>query len=114
LRLAVINNFKRLNTDKDKIRFFVGFLRIVQWRQQSYLSLITPLLVAGLYGKEKIIYFIQHYWYIIPIWLLWIIFDILVLFPGEQLFTSSSNKLFMDIHKDIRFEELKNDKKNDN
>ncbi|MFX0181959.1 MAG: hypothetical protein ACFE95_02655 [Candidatus Hodarchaeota archaeon] len=108
MKLAIINNFKRLDSNKDKVRFIVGFLRIVQWRQQSYLSLVTPILVAGLYGKEKIIYFIQHYWYIVPIWLLWIVFDILILFPGEQLFTSSSNKLFMDIHKGKNHENRNN------
>lgn len=104
MKLAVINNFKCLKSKKDKIRFVVGFLRIVQWRQQAYLSIVTPFLVAGLYGKEKVIHFIQHYWYVIPIWLLWIIFDILILLPGEQLFTSASNKLFMDIHKDRKHE----------
>lgn len=99
LKLAIINNLKRLDSNKDKIKFLAGFLRIVQWRQQSYLAIITPVLVAGLYGKEKVFYFIQHYWYVIPIWLLWVVFDILILFPGEQLFASASNKFLMDIHK---------------
>ena len=99
MKLAIVNNFKRLDSKKDKIKFLFGLTKVIQQRQQSYLSIATPFLVAGLYGKEKVIYFIQHYWYVIPIWLLWVIIDMLVLFPGEQLYTSSSNKLFMDIHK---------------
>ena len=100
MNLAIINNFKQLESAKDRIKFITGFGRIVQQRQQHYLALMTPILLAGLYGKEKVIYFITTYWYLIPLWLFWVMFDILVLLPGEQLFYSSSNKLFMDIHKD--------------
>ena len=108
MKLAIVNNFKRLDTTLDKVRFIIG-LSVVEFnRQRSYATIMTPLLVAGLYKKDSVIRFISTHtyllWYIIPAWLLWSLFDILILLPGEQLFYSSSNKLFMDIHRNNKEE----------
>jgi hypothetical protein len=91
-------------TKNEKAKFAFGFFRVAFERQRGYAAWATPILLAGLYGKEKIIHFIQTYWYLIPLWIGWIFFDMLVLLPGEQIFYAKSNRLFMDIHRDIKHE----------
>lgn len=99
--MKVWNYYKTLSS-KERAGVITGFMKAVLDRQQRYISLTTPVLLAGLYGKEKVIHFIQTYWYIIPLWIMFVFFDIFVLLPGEQLFYAKSNKILMEMHSDLK------------
>ena len=74
-----------------------GFLSTEFTRQRTWLSLLTPILLGGLYSenlKEIIIKVFTEYWYFaIPIWLAWTLFDLFVLIPGEQTFMHKRSKV---------------------
>lgn len=87
---------------KEKSQMFFGFMRVSFERQRGYAAWLTPILLAGLYQNDLKIYitkFFSNYWYvIIPIWFVFVVFDMFVFLPGEQLFYSKSNKIIMDLH----------------
>ena len=97
--------FKDLSP-KEKTGVITGFLKAVLDRQQRYIALTTPILLAGLYGekfKAFLIHLVSSYWFLmIPIWIAFVFFDMFVLLPGEQLFYAKSNKILMEMHSGIK------------
>jgi len=97
----LINYVSELSPE-DRTKMFFGFIRVAFERQRGYMAWATPILLAGLYGtkiKTWIIQFVSEYWIIfIPLWILFIFFDMFILLPGEQIFYSKSNKIIMNIY----------------
>jgi len=97
--------FKDLSK-KDKVKMQIGFFKAVFDRQRNYVAMLTPILLAGLYGtkmKAFIIFVASHYWFLfIPAWIGLIFFDMFYLLPGEQIFYAKSNKLFMEMYSGIK------------
>ena len=81
----------------DSIDEFFGFLSIEFTRQRNYIALLTPILLGGLYSKSlriTLIKIISGYWYFaIPLWILFTLFDLFVLIPGEQTFMHKRSKI---------------------
>ena len=81
----------------NSISEFFGFLSIEFTRQRTWISLLTPILLGGLYNdslKEIIIKVFTEYWYYtLPIWFAWTLFDLFVLIPGEQTFMHKRSKV---------------------
>jgi len=81
----------------DTIGEFFGFLSIEFTRQRNYIALLTPILVGGLYSESlrvTLVKIISGYWYYaIPLWILFILFDLFVLIPGEQTFMHKRSKI---------------------
>ena len=81
----------------DTIGEFFGFLSIEFTRQRNYIALLTPILLGGLYSKslkEIIIKVFTEYWYFaVPVWLVFTLFDLFVLIPGEQTFMHKRSKI---------------------
>ena len=99
--MKLINYFSGLSS-KDRTKMIFGFIRVAFERQRGYMAWATPILLIGLYGtkiKVWIIHFVSNYWIIfIPLWILFIFFDMFILLPGEQMFYSKSNKIIMNIY----------------
>lgn len=97
------NNHNRWRTEKLKIQKInsiselFGFLSIEFTRQRTWIALLTPILLGGLYSKslkEIIIKIFTEYWYFaIPVWFAWTLFDLFVLIPGEQTFMHKRSKI---------------------
>lgn len=81
----------------NSISELFGFLSIEFTRQRTWLSLLTPILLGGLYSrglKEIIIKVFTEYWYFaIPVWFAWTLFDLFILIPGEQTFMHKRSKI---------------------
>ena len=91
----------------EKRKMAMGFIRVAFERQRGYMAWATPILLVGLYGdksKEFVVSLVTNLWFwivMIPIWVVFIFFDMFVMLPGEQLFYAKSNRIIMDLHDDI-------------
>lgn len=85
----------------ENVSEFFGFMNIEFTRQRGYITWLTPLLLGGLYSqglKKFIIKAFTEYWYFaIPIWILFTLFDLFVLIPGEQNFYHKRSKILKQI-----------------
>jgi len=102
----MIINLKDCKPD-EKFGVITGMLKAAWDRQQRWLSLIIGASTfGGVYSesfKQFILNVIGNYWFLlIPLWLIFICFDMFVLLPGEQVFYSKSNRLFMEMHEGIK------------
>lgn len=92
---------------KERVGIITGFLKAAWDRQQRWLSLIIGASTfGGVYSesfKQFVLNIIGNYWFLlIPFWIAFICFDMRVLLPGEQVFYSKSNRLFMEMHSGIK------------
>jgi len=87
----------------DNIAEIFGFINIEFTRQRGYITWLTPLLLGGLYSKglkNIIVTAFTHYWYLaFPVWILFTLFDLFVLIPGEQNFYHKRSKVLNQILK---------------
>jgi len=87
--------------DKKKIGLALGALKISFDRQRAYFSALTPILVGGLYFeniKNWIIHIIEKYnYWLIPVWVAFILFDLFIILPGERTFGDSQSGVLKEI-----------------
>ena len=87
----------------ESIGELLGFINIEITRQKGYLWWLMPILVGGLYGdntRDLVVKIVKGYWYYaIPVWVLFILFDLFVLIPGEQNFYHKRSKVLNQILK---------------
>ncbi len=93
---------------KNRLKFesigeILGFLNIEFTRQRGYIAWLTPILLGGLYSnslKQIIIKVFSEYWYLaFPVWILFTLFDLFVLIPGEQNFYHKRSSVLKQILK---------------
>jgi len=102
----MIINLKDCSPD-EKFGVITGMLKAAWDRQQRWLSLIISISIfGGVYSnnfKLLVLNIIKNYWYLLlPVWVVFICFDMFVLLPGEQMFYSKSNRLFMEMHEGVK------------
>ena len=97
----------------ENVGEFLGFMNIEFTRQRGYITWLTPLLLGGLYSKSLkniIVTVFTHYWYFaIPAWILFTMFDLFVLIPGEQNFYHKRSKVLNQILRNGKHENANND-----